>query len=103
MAGYSAVLEALRQAGVAARAASETIGGVDAASCLPTGDAGMPGARLVGKVEAVRAAWRSRINGLTSGFSDVSVAFAQAAQRYDANEEAAGADLREATGGRRPV
>ncbi|GAB2784258.1 hypothetical protein [Amycolatopsis magusensis] len=103
MNGYSAVLEALRRAGGAARGASDTIAGVDAAGSLPSGEAGMPGARIIGLVDSVRTTWRTRTADLVSGFSEVSGAFSQAAQHYETNDEAARADLREAAGGRRPV
>ncbi|WP_020673642.1 type VII secretion target [Amycolatopsis nigrescens] len=106
MAGYEVVIEALREAGQAAGGASDTIGGVNAADSLPTGEAGMPGGRVVGKINAVRAAWQDRTRGLTTGFTEVSDAFSQAVQLYRTNEHAAQADLREATnsaGGRRPV
>ncbi|OZM73415.1 hypothetical protein CFN78_11345 [Amycolatopsis antarctica] len=105
MSGYEAVIETVRQAGQAASGASEAIAGVDAAGRLPTGESGMPGGRIVGKIDALRSAWQERTRSLSTGFSEVSGSLGQAAQLYSSNEQAAQTDLHHAAsaGGRKAL
>nr|WP_240686824.1 hypothetical protein [Amycolatopsis suaedae] len=81
--------------------------GVDCAAAVPTGDAGVPGARCVGKLASVKQALEGREARFVSGLGDYAGSMGQAAHLYSGREDAAARDLTVAgqplPSGRRPV
>ncbi|MEV6911705.1 hypothetical protein [Amycolatopsis sp. NPDC051071] len=73
---------------------------------VPVGDAGMPGARCVGKLAAVKQALRDRELGYERRLDAHASSMTKAADLYSSREDAATADLAipvRPTGGRKPV
>jgi hypothetical protein len=106
VAGYDVVIEKIRGTG---RAATRVADGLRAATCsatVPMGDAGMPGARCVGKLAAVKQALQDREQGFERRLDAHASNMAKAADRYSGQEEAATADLSvpvQYAGGRKAV
>jgi hypothetical protein len=105
MSGYQVVIDKIRHTGQAAKRVADGLRGVDCSAVVPSGDAGMPGARCVGKLAAVKQAWQGREEGFTALLDSHAGNMGKAAQMYSGNEQAAARDMTvtEPTGGRRPV
>ncbi|EMD21837.1 hypothetical protein [Amycolatopsis azurea] len=106
MAGYDVVIEKIRGTGRAATRVAEGLRGATCSAAVPSGDAGMPGARCVGKLAAVKQALRDREQGYERRLDTHAASMAKAADLYSSREDAATADLSvpaQSTGGRKPV
>ncbi|MFD8497403.1 hypothetical protein [Amycolatopsis sp. NPDC059657] len=93
MSGYQVVIDKIRNTGRAAGRVADGLRGVDCAAVLPTGDAGMPGARCVPKLAAVIQAWQGREKAAEGQLDEHSSSMAKAADRYSSNEVDASHDL----------
>ncbi|MGC7100422.1 hypothetical protein ACPZ19_37565 [Amycolatopsis lurida] len=89
MSGFEAKIEEIRQTGRAASRAGDIVGGVNAASAWPAGHAGMPGAKAVAKLDAVRQAWQQIQTGTVSDLDGHAANINAAADHYTGNEQAA--------------
>jgi hypothetical protein len=87
--GFEAKIEEIRETGRAAGRVADLVSGVNAASAWPPGDAGMPGARAVTKLEAVRQLWKTIQTGTASDLDEHSTSTQTAADHYASNEQAA--------------
>lgn len=94
MAGYEVVIDKIAAAGEAARRVADVIGPLDFAGAVPSGDAGMPGARAVAKLAAVKRAWAGKVKPVAAGFTDHANDLTKAAGFYRAHEDAAQRELR---------
>lgn len=89
MGGFEAKIEEIRQTGQAAGRAADTVRGVNAASAWPEGDAGMPGAKAVGKVDGVRQAWQQIQTGTAEDLDNHATSVNSAADLYASSDQAA--------------
>ncbi|WP_026360902.1 hypothetical protein [Amycolatopsis nigrescens] len=93
MSGYQVVIDKIRQTGQAATRVADGLRGVDCSATLPGGDAGMPGARCVPKLAAVKQAWQGREAGYVAQLDAHAGNMAKAAEFYSGNEQAAEQDM----------
>lgn len=106
MVGYDVVIEKIRGTGQAATRVADALRGAKCSAAVPSGDAGMPGARCVGKLAAVKQALRDREHAYERRLDAHAANMAKAADLYSGREDAATAELSvpvRATGGRKPV
>ncbi|WP_240686739.1 hypothetical protein [Amycolatopsis suaedae] len=96
------MIEGIRSAGQAAGRVADGLRGVDCAAAVPAGDAGMPGARCVGKLTSLKQAWQGREPRFVGDLDGYAAGMSQAAQTYSSREDAAARDLTVAGQGRRP-
>lgn len=89
MSGFEAKIEEIRQTGQAAGRAADTVRGVNAAGAWPSGDAGMPGAKAVAKLDAVRQAWEQTQTGSASALDGHASSVNSAADLYASSDQAA--------------
>jgi hypothetical protein len=93
MPGYEVIIDKIAAAGQAAQRVADVIGPLDFAGSIPDGDAGMPGARAVAKLAAVKQAWTGREKPIATGFTDYGHDMARAAEFYRTHEDAAQQEL----------
>lgn len=106
MAGYDVVIEKIRGTGQAATRVADGLRGAKCSTTVPSGDAGMPGARCVGKLAEVKQVLQDREQGYERRLDAHASSMAKAADLYSSREDAATADLSvpvQSTGGRKPV
>jgi hypothetical protein len=95
MAGYEVIIDKIAAAGQAAQRVADVVGPLDFAAAIPDGDAGMPGARAVAKLAAVKQAWMGRQRPIAAGFAGYAHDMAQAAGFYRTHEDVAQRELRQ--------
>ncbi|SFI88163.1 hypothetical protein SAMN05421835_10243 [Amycolatopsis sacchari] len=95
MSGYQVVIDDIVAAGQAAQRVADVIGPLDFAGAIPAAEAGMPGARAVAKLAAVKADWAGQEESLAAGFTDYARALARAVEFYRTHEDAAQRELRQ--------
>jgi hypothetical protein len=95
MVGYEVIIDKIAAAGEAAQRVADVIGPLDFPGAIPDGDAGMPGARAVAKLAAVKQAWTARQRPIAAGFAGYARDMAQAAEFYRTHEDAAQRELRQ--------
>lgn len=93
MAGYDVVIEKIRQTGKAAQRVADGVKGVQSSAAVPTGDAGMPGARCVGKLTALHQTWADRENSVQNRLVFHAADMGNAADSYASHEDRAARDL----------
>jgi hypothetical protein len=106
MSGYQVVLDKISNTGRAATRVADGLRGIDCSAALPGGDIGMPGARCVPKLAAVKQAWHGREAGFVGRLDAHAADMARAVQLYAGHEDAAKQDLvptEQPTSGPRPV
>ncbi|MFC9255902.1 hypothetical protein [Amycolatopsis thailandensis] len=106
MAGYDVVIEKIRGTGKAATRVADGLRRAHCSVAVPSGDAGMPGARCVGKLAEVKHVLQDREQGYERRLDAHAASMAKAADLYSGREDAATADLSvpvRSTGGRKPV
>jgi hypothetical protein len=104
--GYEVVIDKIRRTGQAATRVADGLRGVDCSATIPGGDAGMPGARCVAKLAAVKQEWLGREQGFVTELEQHAANVGKAADLYSSNEQAAARDMtvkEPATSGPRPV
>lgn len=89
MSGFEAKIEEIHETGRAAGRVADLVSAVNAATAWPPGNAGMPGARALAKLEAVRQAWQSIQTGTANDLDEHSTSMRTAADLYASNEQAA--------------
>lgn len=95
MAGYEVIIDKIAAAGKAAQRVADVIGPLDFAGAIPDGDAGMPGARAIGKLASVKQSWAGKVKPIATGFTDYANDMTSAAEFYRTHEDAAQHDLRQ--------
>ncbi|TVT42520.1 hypothetical protein FNH05_22255 [Amycolatopsis rhizosphaerae] len=95
MGGYEIIIDKIAAAGQAAQRVADVIAPLDFAGAIPDGDAGMPGARAVAKLAAVKQDWAGKVKPTATGFTDYARDMANAANYYRNHEDAAQRDLRQ--------
>jgi hypothetical protein len=93
MAGYEVIIDKIAAAGQAARRVADVIGPLDFAAAIPDGDGGMPGARAIAKLAAVKQGWTGKEKPIATGFTDYAQDLASAASYYRTHEDDAQRDL----------
>ncbi|ATY13200.1 hypothetical protein CU254_24225 [Amycolatopsis sp. AA4] len=105
MTGYQVVIDKIRHSGQAAGRVAAGLRGAACSAAAPGGDAGVPGARAVGKLASVKQAWQDRERGYGGKLDEHAANMSSAADRYSRQESAAVADLGapKPTGMARPI
>ena len=106
MSGFRIVIDKIRDTGKAATRVADGLRGLDCSAALPDGDLGIPGARCVAKLAAVKQAWQGRERGFVGQLEAHSGNMNTAADRYSSNEQSAAHDITtvpQRTSGPRPV
>jgi hypothetical protein len=106
VAGYEVVVDKIRQTGRAATKVADGLRGAKCSAAVPTGEAGMPGGRCVGKLAAVKQALQDREQSFEHRLDEHSSTMAKAADLYSTHEEAATRDITttaQPTGGRKAI
>ena len=106
MSGYQIVIDKVENTGEAARRVADGLKGAGCSATLPDGDAGMPGAKCVPKLAAVKQKWQERETGFVNQLEQHAANMGKAAQMYRGNEQAAAQDMTvkdQPTSGPRPV
>ncbi|MFD9961700.1 hypothetical protein [Amycolatopsis sp. NPDC058986] len=93
MTGYQVVIDKIRHTGQAAGRVAAGLRGAACGAAVPGGDAGIPGARAVGKLAEVKRAWDDRERGFESTLDGHAADMAKAADRYAGQESAAASDI----------
>jgi hypothetical protein len=93
MAGYDVVIEKIRQTGKAAQRVADGVKVVQSSAAVPTGDAGMPGARCVGKLMTLHQTWLDRENSVQTSLVSHAADMSNAADSYASHEDNAARDL----------
>ncbi|GAA4667342.1 MULTISPECIES: hypothetical protein [Amycolatopsis] len=94
MSDYEVVLSGMVEAGRAAQRVADVFRSLDFAGAVPDGDLGLPGARAVDRLAAVKRGWTGKEKPLVDGFTDYAGRLAQAVAFYRSHEEAAERELR---------
>ncbi len=105
MTGYQVVIDKIRHSGQAAGRVAAGLRDAACSAAVPGGDAGIPGARAVGKLATVKQAWQDRERGYEDKLDEHAANMSTAADRYSSQESAAVSDLGtpKPTGMARPV
>ncbi|MFC3452503.1 DUF6317 family protein [Amycolatopsis speibonae] len=106
MSGYQVVIDGIRQSGKAAGRVADGLRGATCSATVPGGDAGIPGARAVGKLAEVKQALQDRERSFETRLDTHGASMATAADRYSTQDAAAASDLSTApqpTGGVKAV
>jgi hypothetical protein len=93
MAGYEVVIEAMRSAAAAASSAADQASRVLPGPALVNLHDAMPGARVAGKLDRVRAVWTGKGVGWAGRMTDYASGLSNSADSYAANEASAARDL----------
>ena len=104
--GHDVVIEKIRQTGNAAQRVADGVRGVRSSEAVPTGDAGMPGSRCVGKLTTLHQTWLDRENSVQTRLVSHATSMSTAADSYASHEDQATRDLTAVpmpTSGPRPV
>lgn len=96
MAGYEAVIGAIRQAAQSAGSAAEQVNGVDLGGSVNAVGAAMPGAKAAGAASQLGSVWSQKITAWSNDMKVHAEGLRAAADRYAGNEQAANRDLRAA-------
>jgi hypothetical protein len=91
--GYQAVISEIEKAGKAAGRVADEVRGVDPASAVLDGDAGLAGTRMIGKLAALKQAWTGKGQQWAGGFASYADDLTKAAALYSGNEQDAEHDL----------
>lgn len=97
--GFEAVIDEIAAAGQAAQKVADVIEPLDFAGTIPDGDAGMPGARAVAKLAAVKQGWTGKEKRIATGFTDYAQEMGRAADFYRTHEDAAQRELQQSYAG----
>ncbi|OZM73190.1 hypothetical protein CFN78_09950 [Amycolatopsis antarctica] len=89
MSGFGARIDEIRQTGEAAARAADIVRGVNAGGAWPEGEAGIPGAKAVAKLEAVRHAWQRIQADSASALAEHADSVTSAAGLYASSDHAA--------------
>jgi hypothetical protein len=106
MADLDVVIDKVRQTGKAAQRVADGVRGVQSSAAVPTGNAGMPGARCVGKLATLHQTWLDRENSAQTRLVVHASSMTTAADTYASHEDQAARDLSAVpvpTGGPRPI
>ncbi|GAA4554248.1 hypothetical protein [Amycolatopsis samaneae] len=93
MTGYQVVIDKIRHTGQAAGRVASGLRGAACGAAVPADDAGIPGARAVGKLAEVKRALEDRERGFESTLDGHATDMATAANRYAGQESAAATDI----------
>jgi hypothetical protein len=91
--GYQTEIDEIERAGKAAGRVADEVRGVDPASVVLDGDAGLAGTRAVAKLAALKQVWTGRGQQWSSGFTKYADDLTKAASLYSGNEQSAEHDL----------